>query len=99
MPTGSSPRCASSSAGTTKKSSLSRRRNILVLDVGGSHVKCLATGRKKHVEFESGPKMTPDQMMKRVRKITTGGRCDVPSMCYCGAGRRGAPAREPQNLR
>jgi len=36
---------------------LRRRLKILVLDVGGSHVKCLASGRKTHVEFESGPKL------------------------------------------
>jgi len=77
---------------------LSKRTNILVLDVGGSHVKCLATGRKKHVEFESGPKMTPDQMVKGVLKTTRGWRFDVVSMGYPGVVRRGAPAREPHNL-
>jgi predicted NBD/HSP70 family sugar kinase len=69
-----------------------------VVDVGGSHVKCLATGRKKHVEFESGPKMTPDEMVKGVLKATQGWRFDAVSMGYPGVVRRGAPAREPHNL-
>src|SRR5678810_1152042 len=59
---------------------------------GGSHVKCLATGRKKHIEFESGPEMTPDEMVKSVLKITGGWRFDVVSMGYPGVVRGGAPA-------
>lgn len=35
---------------------------ILVIDVGGTHVKVLASGRKQRVEFPSGPKMTPAKM-------------------------------------
>jgi polyphosphate glucokinase len=71
---------------------------ILVLDIGGSHVKCLATGRNKHVEFESGPKMTPGEMVKSALKITKGWRFNAVSMGYPGVVRRGAPAREPHNL-
>ena len=32
--------------------------DILVIDVGGTHIKALATGRKKHLKIRSGPKMT-----------------------------------------
>lgn len=35
------------------------RMRILVIDIGGTHVKVLATGHKKLVEIPSGPKMTP----------------------------------------
>jgi polyphosphate glucokinase len=69
-----------------------------VLDIGGSHVKCLATGRKTHVEFESGPKMTPDAMVKSVLKITRGWRFDAVSIGYPGVVHRGAIAVEPHNL-
>jgi hypothetical protein len=34
------------------------RMRILVIDVGGTHVKVLATGHKKFVEIPSGRKMT-----------------------------------------
>ena len=33
--------------------------NVLVVDVGGTHVKILATGQTEHREFISGPTMTP----------------------------------------
>jgi len=71
---------------------------ILVLDVGGSHVKCLASGRKTHVEFKSGPKLTPREMVKQVLKITRGWRFDAVSIGYPGVVHRGKPAREPHNL-
>jgi len=71
---------------------------ILVLDVGGSHVKCLASGRKTHVEFESGPKLTPGEMVNKVLKITRGWRFDAVSIGYPGVVHRGKPAREPHNL-
>ena len=32
---------------------------VLVIDVGGTHVKVRATCHKQRVEFSSGPKMTP----------------------------------------
>ena len=71
---------------------------ILVLDVGGSHVKCLASGRRTHVEFESGPRMTPKEMVKHVRDITRGWRFEAVSIGYPGVVQRGAIAREPHNL-
>ena len=34
--------------------------DVLVIDVGGTHVKLLATGQDEPVKFVSGPKLTPD---------------------------------------
>jgi len=47
---------------------------ILVIDVGGTHVKVLATGHKKRVEIPSGPRMTPAKMVSAVRAPTVGDR-------------------------
>ena len=69
-----------------------------MLDVGGSHVKCLATGRKAHVEFESGPRMTPKKMVDEVLNITRDWRFEAVSIGYPGVVRRGAIVREPYNL-
>ncbi len=71
---------------------------ILVLDVGGSHVKCAATDHRRSVKFESGPKMTPGAMAEKVLKITAGWRFDAVSIGYPGVVRRGAIVREPHNL-
>jgi polyphosphate glucokinase len=40
---------------------------ILVIDVGGTHVKVPATGHKQRVEFPSGPRMTPAKMVAAER--------------------------------
>jgi hypothetical protein len=38
-------------------------RKTLVIDVGGTHVKALATGHRKIAKVPSGPELTPKQMV------------------------------------
>lgn len=71
---------------------------VLVIDVGGSHVKCVATDHRTPVKIPSGPKLTPDDMVQQVRKATSGWRFDVVSMGFPGVVRRGKILREPHNL-
>ena len=80
------------------KQRTAQKTNILVLDVGGSHVKCVATDHRSPVEFKSGPKLTPERMVSNVLKITKGWRFDAVSMGYPGVVRRGTIVREPHNL-
>jgi polyphosphate glucokinase len=75
-----------------------RHMKILVIDVGGTHVKCVATDQKSPVKFKSGPKMSPASMVRQVLKITKGWRFDAISIGYPGVVRRGRIAREPHNL-
>lgn len=44
---------------------------VLVVDVGGTHVKVLATGQRQHRRFDSGPMMTPKQMVAQGKRILT----------------------------
>jgi polyphosphate glucokinase len=71
---------------------------ILVIDVGGTHVKILATGHKKRIEFPSGPKMTPAKMVAAVRAATAGWKYDAVSIGYPGAVVHGRPIIEPRHL-
>jgi polyphosphate glucokinase len=71
---------------------------VLVIDVGGTHVKVLATGQETRREFASGPTMTPDEMVAGVKKITEGWPYDVVSIGYPGPVLRGRPLTEPPNL-
>jgi polyphosphate glucokinase len=73
-------------------------RNILAIDVGGTHVKVLATGRRKPLEIPSGPNMTAKQMVRKVRQGTTGWRYSVVSIGYPGPVLHGKPVSEPTNL-
>jgi polyphosphate glucokinase len=74
------------------------RMKILVVDVGGSYVKYAATGHEDPSRFKSGPRMTPERMMKSVLERTQGWRFDAVSLGYPGVVRRGKIVREPHNL-
>ena len=43
--------------------------NVPVIDIGGIHIKILATGQKEHREFESGPKRTLAMMTASVQNL------------------------------
>ena len=73
-------------------------RKVLAIDVGGTHVKVLATGRRKPLEIPSGPKMTAKQMVRDVRKGTAAWRYSVVSIGYPGPVLHGKPVSEPANL-
>jgi predicted NBD/HSP70 family sugar kinase len=76
----------------------SRASNILVVDVGGTHIKFLATGQKEVVKFPSGPKMTPTLMVETLRKLIGKFNFTGVSMGYPGPVVDGKPAAEPHNL-
>src|SRR5579864_9110530 len=72
--------------------------DILVIDVGGTHIKVLASGRRKPLEFQSGPKTTAQEMVRLVRQGTTGWRYSAVSIGYPGPVLHGKPVAEPANL-
>ena len=73
-------------------------KRILVIDVGGTHVKVCTAGRKESLKIPSGPRMTPARMAAAVRKAVAGWKYDAVSIGYPGPVRRGKPAVEPHNL-
>jgi predicted NBD/HSP70 family sugar kinase len=75
-----------------------RSFRILVIDVGGTHIKLSATGRRRVVEFPSGPKLTASRMVREVKRLTRGWRYDRVSIGYPGPVLHGHPLAEPYNL-
>jgi polyphosphate glucokinase len=75
-----------------------KRMRILVIDVGGTHVKVLATGHNERVKISSGPKMTPTKMVAAVRAATRDWKYDAVSIGYPGPVVRGRPIIEPVHL-
>jgi polyphosphate glucokinase len=73
-------------------------KNILVVDVGGTHIKCLATGQKEPVKLPSGPGMTAKKMVKQVRDATKEWNYSGVSMGYPGPVIHGHPLCNPHNL-
>ena len=71
---------------------------VLVIDVGGTHVKVLATGHKTHRELESGPALTPKQMVAGVKKLVADWKYEAISIGYPGPVLQNKPISEPWNL-
>ena len=71
---------------------------ILVIDVGGTHVKILASGEKDKREIDSGPTLTARQMVSSVEKLADGWEYDVVSIGYPGPVVHDRPMAEPHNL-
>jgi len=74
------------------------RAKVLVVDVGGTGVKILATGQTARRKFPSGKAMTPRKMVEGVKKLATDWKYDVVALGYPGRVRDNRPATEPHNL-
>jgi len=72
--------------------------NVLVIDIGGTHVKVLATGQDRKRAFVSGPTLTPKRMLSEVRKLVADWNYDVISIGFPGLVLRNRPIAEPWNL-
>jgi len=71
---------------------------VLVVDIGGTHVKVLATAQAQPRKFLSGPTMTPKHMVSGVKKLTAEWKYHVVSIGYPGPVVRNRPVAEPHNL-
>jgi len=72
--------------------------NVLVVDIGGTNVKILATGQAEPRKFPSGPTLTPKRMVAGVKKLAGDWKFDVVSIGYPGPVLGGRPVSEPFNL-
>jgi polyphosphate glucokinase len=72
--------------------------NVLVVDIGGTHVKVLATGQHTPRQFDSGPTLTPKRMVSQVRKLASDWEYDAVSVGYPGPVLHGRLVIEPHNL-
>jgi predicted NBD/HSP70 family sugar kinase len=71
---------------------------VLAIDVGGTHVKMLATDQKTEQKFVSTRKLTAMQMVSKAKKLAAGWSYDVVSIGYPGPVVHGHILREPYNL-
>lgn len=73
-------------------------KNVLVVDVGGQHVKVLATGQTQPRRAESGPTMTAEQMVAAAKKLAGGWDYDVVSVGIPSPVAAGRVVHDPVNL-
>jgi polyphosphate glucokinase len=71
---------------------------VLAIDVGGTHVKILASGESESRRFDSGSTLTAEQMAVEVKKLATGWVYKAISIGYPGPVLHGKPVHEPFNL-
>ena len=74
-------------------------QNVLVIDVGGTHVKLLATGQAEARKFESGSDLTPQEMVAKITQaLGTDWEYDAISIGYPGPVKNNRPVEDPINL-
>jgi polyphosphate glucokinase len=71
---------------------------VLVIDVGGTNVKLLASGQKERLRFPSGRDLTPDKMVAKVKELAAGWEYDAVSIGVPGPFLLGQLISDPQNL-
>jgi polyphosphate glucokinase len=72
--------------------------DVLVIDVGGTHVKILATGKNEKREFASAPTLTAQDMVSGVKKLAGEWGYDVVSIGYPGPVLHNRAVADPHNL-
>jgi len=73
-------------------------RSILVVDVGGSKIKLLASGQTEPVKLASGPELTPREMVEKVLEATKDWTYEAISLGFPGSVGFAGPRSEPGNL-
>lgn len=71
---------------------------VLVIDIGGTNIKMLASGQDIPRKFPSGKKMTPLNMVHSVQDATKDWEYEAISMGFPGPVLCGQPMTEPVNL-
>ncbi len=71
---------------------------VLVVDIGGSHVKLLASDQSEPRRFDSGQDLAPQPLVERVRAHARGWEYNVIALGYPGAVGPDGPVAEPGNL-
>jgi polyphosphate glucokinase len=72
--------------------------NTLVIDVGGTHIKVLATGHATRRQIPSSPTLTAAQMVKAVQALTDDWQYDRITIGYPGPVKDGRIVAEPTHL-
>ena len=73
------------------------KKKILVVDIGGTHVKLLRSTRDT-TKFDSGPKLRPRQFVDRLEDQTRDWNYDALSIGFPAPVRRGRIVKDPKHL-
>ncbi|EAZ82680.1 ROK family protein [Algoriphagus machipongonensis] len=71
---------------------------ILVVDIGGSNIKILATGQPERIKIPSGSTFSPEEMLPMIKKHASDWKYDVVSIGFPGVVKNNKILTEPINL-
>jgi polyphosphate glucokinase len=74
-----------------------KKKKILVIDIGGTHVKLMISRSEKR-KFDSGPKLTPRQLIAQVKKTAEGWSYDGISIGFPAPVAKGRIMTDPKHL-
>ena len=83
---------------TLTTSSIAAVAKVLVIDVGGTHVKLLASGQSAMTKLDSGPDLTPATMIAAVKEATSSWEFNQIAIGFPAPVVHGRILREPVNL-
>lgn len=72
--------------------------SVLVVDVGGSHVKLACSDISESRRFDSGPELTPEKLLSSIREMTSDWNYQTVSLGIPGRVGPDGPTDEPGNL-
>jgi hypothetical protein len=73
------------------------KKKILVIDVGGSHVKLMISREQKR-KFESGPELTPREMISQIKPMVRDWEFDAIAIGFPAPVQNGRIMSEPKHL-
>ena len=73
------------------------KRNVLVIDIGGTNVKLLMSAKNK-LKFDSGPEMTPRDFVRNFHETTTELDFATVSIGFPSVVRNGKIVKDPKHL-
>ena len=75
-----------------------KKKKILVIDIGGSNVKILATGAEERIKIPSGADFKPEEMVELVKENASQWDYDMITMGFPGMVKENKIVSEPVNL-
>ncbi len=84
--------------GTEKRRHAKSDCKVLAIDIGGTHVKTMLSPESEKREFKSGPSLTAEDMVRKVKDLTGDWNYDVVSIGFPGPVVHNRPLAEPHNL-
>jgi polyphosphate glucokinase len=73
------------------------KKRILVVDIGGTHVK-LQISRTERRKFDSGTELSPRELVSQIKKTAQGWNYDAISIGFPSVVRKGRIVKEPKHL-